>query len=216
MKYVCPICGYVYDEDKQGVPFSSLPESWVCPVCKAPKNVFALQQPAEKIVSPAVKAPVHIEEDMKQLSVGELSVLFSNLARGCEKQYRAEEAGLFTRIAEYYAAAAPEVPGGDMEMLSSLLLKDLNEDYAAVESAAAEKGDRGTLRVCVWGQKVSRMLSALLAQYEREGEAFLSGTQVWVCTVCGFIYVGDSAPELCPVCKVPSWKFEKIEGGARA
>ena len=35
--------------------------------------------------------------------------------------------------------------------------------------------------------------------------------KVWVCTVCGFIYVGKSAPALCPVCKVPDWKFEKIE-----
>ena len=35
-----------------------------------------------------------------------------------------------------------------------------------------------------------------------------------VCTVCGFVYVGDVAPELCPVCKVPSWKFEKVEGRA--
>ena len=47
---------------------------------------------------------------------------------------------------------------------------------------------------------------------EKEGEAFLKNTQIWVCTVCGFAYVGDSAPELCPVCKVPAWKFEKIEG----
>ena len=30
----------------------------------------------------------------------------------------------------------------------------------------------------------------------------------------GFVYVGDAAPELCPVCKVPSWKFEKAEGRA--
>ena len=30
----------------------------------------------------------------------------------------------------------------------------------------------------------------------------------------GFVYIGDEAPELCPVCKVPAWKFEKIEGRA--
>lgn len=30
----------------------------------------------------------------------------------------------------------------------------------------------------------------------------------------GFVYVGDKAPELCPVCKVPGWKFEKMEGRA--
>ena len=26
----------------------------------------------------------------------------------------------------------------------------------------------------------------------------------FVCTVCGYIYEGDSAPEVCPVCKVRS------------
>ena len=60
------------------------------------------------------------------------------------------------------------------------------------------------------------MVQSLLARYEKEGEAFLEENDVWVCTVCGFIYVGKSAPALCPVCKVPDWKFEKIEGGHKA
>ena len=34
----------------------------------------------------------------------------------------------------------------------------------------------------------------------------------FVCTVCGYIYEGDSAPEVCPVCKVGSDKFEEISG----
>ena len=37
-------------------------------------------------------------------------------------------------------------------------------------------------------------------------------TSIWVCSVCGFIYLGENAPDICPVCKVPDWKFEKIEG----
>ena len=31
MRYICSICGYVYDEEKEGVPFSGLPDTWVCP-----------------------------------------------------------------------------------------------------------------------------------------------------------------------------------------
>ncbi|MGI5902217.1 MAG: rubredoxin-like domain-containing protein [Desulfitobacteriia bacterium] len=30
--------------------------------------------------------------------------------------------------------------------------------------------------------------------------------------MCGFVYIGDKLPEVCPVCKVPNWKFEKVEG----
>ena len=40
MKYVCPVCGYVYDEEKEGTPFADLPESWVCPLCRAAKSSF--------------------------------------------------------------------------------------------------------------------------------------------------------------------------------
>ncbi|MBR3294611.1 MAG: NADH peroxidase [Oscillospiraceae bacterium] len=29
----------------------------------------------------------------------------------------------------------------------------------------------------------------------------------WVCPVCGYIHEGDTAPEFCPVCKVPGEKF---------
>lgn len=34
----------------------------------------------------------------------------------------------------------------------------------------------------------------------------------WVCTVCGYIYEGDQAPEECPVCHVGADKFKKVEG----
>ena len=34
----------------------------------------------------------------------------------------------------------------------------------------------------------------------------------WVCPVCGYIHEGDTAPEFCPVCKVPGSKFKKVEG----
>lgn len=36
-KWVCSICGYVYDGD---IPFEELPEDWVCPLCGEPKSVF--------------------------------------------------------------------------------------------------------------------------------------------------------------------------------
>lgn len=40
MRYVCVICQYVYDEEKEGKKFEELPESWTCPICKAKKAVF--------------------------------------------------------------------------------------------------------------------------------------------------------------------------------
>lgn len=34
----------------------------------------------------------------------------------------------------------------------------------------------------------------------------------FVCTVCGYVHEGDSAPEQCPVCKVGSDKFKEMTG----
>ena len=31
----------------------------------------------------------------------------------------------------------------------------------------------------------------------------------WVCSVCGYVYEGEQAPEACPVCKAPASKFVK-------
>ncbi|MBO7422851.1 MAG: MBL fold metallo-hydrolase, partial [Oscillospiraceae bacterium] len=40
-KYVCSICGYVYDPaEHDGVAFEDLPEDWRCPRCKQPKEKF--------------------------------------------------------------------------------------------------------------------------------------------------------------------------------
>lgn len=40
-KYVCSICGYVYDPaENGGVAFEDLPDDWTCPKCKQPKHKF--------------------------------------------------------------------------------------------------------------------------------------------------------------------------------
>jgi rubredoxin len=48
-KYVCSICGYVYDPSAgdpengvaPGTAFENLPDPWVCPVCGAAKSEFS-------------------------------------------------------------------------------------------------------------------------------------------------------------------------------
>jgi rubredoxin len=48
-KYVCDICGYVYDPTvgdadsgiEPGTSFADLPDDWVCPVCGASKDDFS-------------------------------------------------------------------------------------------------------------------------------------------------------------------------------
>ena len=211
MKYVCQICGYVYDDAKEKVPFEELPDDWKCPLCGAAKSDFKPEANGdEKKVVTAIEP---MEEDLEKLSAGQLAALCSNLARGCEKQYKQEEADLFKQLADYFTAVVPAVNDASVEKLAKELQTDA-ENYAAVRATADANADRGVARVCVWGEKVTRMLSSLVNRYLNEGEAMLKDTNIWVCTTCGFVYIGDTPPELCPVCKVPDWKFEKIEGRA--
>ncbi|MGN1168079.1 MAG: rubredoxin-like domain-containing protein [Lachnospiraceae bacterium] len=211
MKYVCQICGYVYDDAKEKVPFAELPDDWKCPLCGAAKSDFKPEANGdEKKVVTAIEP---MEADLEKLSAGQLAALCSNLARGCEKQYKQEEADLFKQLADYFTAVVPAVNDASVEKLAKELQTDA-DNYAAVRATADANADRGAARVCVWGEKVTRMLSSLVNRYLNEGEAMLKDTNVWVCTTCGFVYIGDTPPELCPVCKVPDWKFEKIEGRA--
>lgn len=36
-KWVCSVCGYIYDGD---IPFEDLPDDYTCPVCRQPKSKF--------------------------------------------------------------------------------------------------------------------------------------------------------------------------------
>ena len=211
MKYICQICGYVYDDAKEKVPFEELPDDWKCPLCGAAKSDFKPEANGDE--KKVVTAIEQVEADLEKLSAGQLAALCSNLARGCEKQYKQEEADLFKQLADYFTAVVPAVNDASVEKLAKELQTDAN-NYAAVRATADANADRGAARVCVWGEKVTRMLSSLVNRYLNEGEAMLKDTNIWVCTTCGFVYIGDTPPELCPVCKVPNWKFEKIEGRA--
>lgn len=38
--YRCTICGYIYDNEKEEIPFEELPDDWVCPRCGVGKELF--------------------------------------------------------------------------------------------------------------------------------------------------------------------------------
>jgi rubrerythrin len=214
MRYVCQICGYVYDDTVEKVPFSELPDDWKCPMCGASKSDFKPEITPESVTEKTKAEETVIEEDLEKLSVGQLAAICSNLSRGCEKQYKNDEAKQFKKLADYFSSVTPSVSDATVENISSLLQTDI-KNYPIVRAEADAAADRGAARVCVWGEKVTRMLASLVDRYLKEGEQMLADTDIWVCTVCGFVYIGKNPPEMCPVCKVPSWKFKKIEGRAK-
>lgn len=44
MKYVCQVCGYVYDEEVEGVSFAELGDDYACPLCGVDKDQFEVEE----------------------------------------------------------------------------------------------------------------------------------------------------------------------------
>ena len=149
---------------------------------------------------------------MKPLNAVEMSALCTSLAKGCDKQYRPEQAEAFRRLAAWFASRGETAADPSFGQLLDRVSADLDAGFPAAVKTSMDKGDRGARRSLVWSEKVTRILRSLLDRYAREGDAMLENTGVWVCTICGFVYVGSDLPEACPVCKVPNRKFEKIGG----
>ena len=202
-KYVCTVCGYIHNGE--------LPDDFVCPVCGAGKGAF--KEVVEGAATDVIEKPQNTLD--KELSAMEMSIICSNLARGCEKQYMPAEAKKFASLGEFFRKEGGNTDTeGGIAAISALLKNDVDKNYPYAHSVADAVGDRGAKRSLVWSEKVTRMLQSILARYEKEGDKMFEHSGVYLCSICGFVYVGEKAPDLCPVCKVPSWKFEQLKGRA--
>lgn len=235
-KYICTLCKYVYDEDvgipEKGIPagtkWADLPDDWVCPLCGSRKKDFELMEgqastpalakekkPEPKVISNnaslagSVKVPAgYGDDDLRALSYAEAAVLCSNLAKGCEKQYLFEESAAFKEISDFYMSKAGKVEG-TFDDLMALIEENLSTSDEALK-IGKKSGDRGAFRVNLWNNSVAKILDSLLKRFTDEGNAMLENTNIYVCDICGFIYVGDEPPAICPICKVPSVKLLKV------
>ncbi len=222
-KFVCSICGFIYDEAggypdgniPPGTLWPDVPSSFVCPLCGASKAEFHEREEASS--SPAAPvdpgSPVALPEDLSYTST-ELSAIFSNLAKGCEKQYDPETAELYNQLSSYYGGKSEYGGKADFESMKTLLQKDLDTSFSIANGIAGKSHDRGSLRALKWAEQVSKMIKSHLGRLESGTPSYIENTNVYVCEICGFLFVGDEKPEICPVCKVPSMKMTQIRRGA--
>lgn len=212
-KYKCQICGYIYDDAKEEIKFADLPDDWKCPWCGAPKSMF------EEIIEDNgdvfqkkedEKETMEIEEsdDLRQLSNSEIAYICSNLAKSCEKQYLEEEQNLFQQLSDYYEKYV-DAKDGNLDDLLKLVNKDIEEFNEAV-NIANKLDDRGAKRIITWANKSTNIVKAILTNYKEKGMDYIKNTKIWVCDICGFVYIGDESPQICPVCKVPSLKIMEV------
>ncbi|MDD3116547.1 MAG: rubredoxin [Victivallaceae bacterium] len=222
-KFKCSVCGYIYNE-ATGVPenqiapntkFDELPENWVCPLCGASKPEFDElkdEQPS-KIETSLAQKEHNVTSRPKsdtamQLSIGQLSTVFSNLANASEKQDQVEMSSLFQKLAEYYQLQNVQGKNVELKDLLDDIKEELDNNYPEAFDVVRKHDDRGSLRALTWSEKVTRIHNSLIARFEREKVP--ENTNIFVCEACGFVYVGNTLPEICPVCKAPSFKMKPI------
>lgn len=217
-KYRCTICGYIYDESQEKVKFSDLPDDWTCPLCGAPKSAFeeiVEDNKKEDKKSNKKESKIDLNEenddkDLRKLSDLELSAILSNLSKASEKQHLETESNLFMDLANYYKDKANVNEYKDFTELTKLINEDLN-NFPDVMSNARDNLDRASLRSLTWSEKVTRILKSIMDRYDKDGTDLIKNTNIYVCDICGFVYIGDNPPSVCPVCKVPSLKIVKME-----
>lgn len=212
-KYRCQICGFIYDEAVEGVKFEDLPNDWKCPLCGASKEMFEEVVEEDTTLKKEevneTENNIFQEEDLRELSNYEISYICSNLAKGCEKQYLEENKKLFQELANYYLEKETTVKG-TLEDVTLCLQDDTKLIKEALNTLNKEE-ERGTNRVLTWASKTTMMLEGILASYQKEGLEYLKNKKIWVCDICGFVYIGDTPPKVCPVCKVPSIKILEVK-----
>lgn len=80
MIYQCSICGYIYDEEKEGKPFSELT---ACPICKQPPEKFVAAGP-----KPAASASSPVEPSPVSVSAASLDLNYPKETRKTDSDYR--------------------------------------------------------------------------------------------------------------------------------
>ena len=216
-KFVCSICGYIYEEEK-GVPeagivagtwWEALPDDWVCPLCGANKSMFKEIVAEPEAESPVAEPTISLEDALVAM---EKSIICSNLALSCEKQRMLPQAEGFQKLAEAFRKQAGRLPQTDWQSLSALAKQAAGELYPQAESAAQELDRRGAWRALSWTGRAAMKLDFLVQQQAAGKQVVGPGEDVFVCSICGYIHIGTEPPERCPVCNVPAFKFVKVEG----
>ncbi len=211
-KYRCTICGYIYDDAKEKVKFEDLPDDWKCPLCGAPKSLFEEVKDNDTSKKEADKKDTsyveEVDDDLRELSNYEISLICSNLARGCEKQYLEEETNLFRELSSHYESLEKSKEG-NLEDIIDMVTSDINNFGNSME-VFSKYDDRGAKRVVNWASKSTNIMKVVIDAYKEKGIDYIKNTKIWVCDICGFIYIGDNPPKVCPVCRVPSFKILEV------
>jgi len=212
----CNVCGYEYEGDV-------LPEDFQCPLCKRSAAEFTLiKQQIEEKKSMELKGSkteanlmyafagesqarnkyTYYASKAKKDGYEQIAALFESTANN-EKEHAKLWFKAFHGIGNTYenlldAAAGEHEEWTEMYKNFAEIAKEEGFDDLAAQFAA----------VALIEKRHEERYRKLAANIDK-GEVWEKvGENRWECRNCGHIHVGESAPELCPVCKHPRAYFE--------
>lgn len=182
MKYRCTVCGYIYDEEKEGVKFTDLPDDWKCPTCKQPKSKFVpvveeeMTWAAEHVVGIAKDAPEDIKADLRanyEAECSEVGMYLAMSRAAIREGY--PEIGMYYEKAAYeeaeHAAKFAELLG---EVVSDSTKHNLEVRVEAENGATAGKVDLATRAKAQNLDAIHDTVHEMAKDEARHGKAFQS------------------------------------------
>ena len=209
MKFVCKVCGYVYEGDEP-------PE--VCPKCKK-SGVFVKMEEPKKNPYAGTKT----EKNLEAAFAGESQARnkYTYFASKAKKEGFEQIAALFLKTADNEKEHAKlwfkelNGIGSTAENLQAAAEGENYEWTDMYEEFAKTADEEGFPELA----KKFRAVAAIEKHHEERYRALLknvemqqvfekSEVKIWECRNCGHIVVGTKAPDVCPVCAHPQSFFE--------
>lgn len=215
-KFKCKICGYIHEGE-------SLPEDFICPVCKAGASQF--EEIKDSIAAGAGKyAGTKTEKNLMEAFAGESQARnkYKYFAMKAAQEGYEQIAEIFMQTSEQESQHAKmwfEAFHGIGSTAENLLAAAEGENdewtqmYARMAKEAREEGFPEIAekfdRVAAVEKAHESRYRTLLSRVEN-GQVFEETEDtVWMCRQCGHLHYGKEAPESCPTCGYSKAYFER-------
>lgn len=87
-RYECSVCGFIYDEEKEGKKWEELPGDWVCPMCGADRSSFKRLEETEP--NAAASTPAAEETSTARQKIGKKLMICSVCGYIINEGYKGE------------------------------------------------------------------------------------------------------------------------------
>ena len=172
MKYVCTVCGYVYEGE-------SLPADFTCPVCKAPASKFQAQDgemtwAAEHVIGVAKGVSEDIIADLRSNFEGECSEvgMYLAMSRAAFREGYPEVGMYYDKAAHEEAEHAAKFAELLGEVVSDSTAENLRVRIEAENGATAGKTDLAKRAKAAGLDAIHDTVHEMARDEARHGKAF--------------------------------------------